>query len=128
MAYYLGNYHSDTGRVFYRVPLGVWFVDVNRGITGVRSGSSPETDAEYLPDQWLSLPVLPPRAATCPPPEGMRFCLIWVGATRYLRAEIPWMPGTEAYQSFWQSLQAKNPTLTLGIEGERITQRMLKLA
>lgn len=129
MAFYLGDYRSDSGRIFYRVPIGVWFVDVNQGISGVRSASSPESDLVWLPDLWFTrLKPLPPRAATCPPPDSLRFALLWTGATRYLRIEIPWLPGTDDYQSFWQALAAKNPTLTLGIQGESISQRMLKLA
>jgi hypothetical protein len=130
MARYFGDYFSDIGRVFPRSALSVYFVNVTTGTRGERENTRFEEDADLLPAVYLTA-VSPQesKAAYCVPPQSMRYALLWTGPARYLHVDLPFLPSSGEFNSFFQSLKNSPPDglLTVGLEGEDIPRQWLSV-
>ena len=129
MANYSGRYLSDSGRFFDHVKLEVYWVDVTVGTRGNRTNTSLEEDSRYRPTIWFDRVSIPTnRQAFCSIPNRMRYALIWISDTRYLHADIPFLPGSNDYFGFFNDLAFKLKGIgkTIGLEGELINPSWLQ--
>lgn len=109
MAIYYGDYQSDSGKVFQRVKLSVYWVDSTVGIRGNRLSTTIEEDKTYLPQIWIDkiLPIEPKKAYCEVVGIRLRYALIWIDSNRYLYVELPFLPGSNDYYFFFTELAYK---------------------
>jgi hypothetical protein len=52
---------------------------------------------------------------------------LWTGSARYLHVDLPFLPSSGEFNSFFQSLKTAPPTglLTVGLEGEAVPREWL---
>jgi hypothetical protein len=131
MAVYLGEYTTDSDKVFKFVPLTVGFVEVTTGeIRGQFSQSNPADDARYIPPVWFNnVQAKGRRQNACSLPHTPRFALLWVTNTLYLRVPVPFRPGTGQYDEFFTSLAFAEPKqlVSVGQLGEQVSSNWLKV-
>jgi hypothetical protein len=131
MAIYYGDYQSDSGKVFQRVKLSVYWVDSTVAIRGNRLSTTIEDDKTYLPQIWIDkiFPIEPKKAYCDVVGIRLRYALIWIDSNRYLYVELPFLPGSNDYYFFFTELayKLKGSYKTLALEGESIEPAWLRI-
>lgn len=126
MASYYGNYQSELGRIFERIKLSVYFVDVTVVTRGTRDFTSTEEDKKYIPTMFFDkVTLIEGRGAYCTLPYRLRYALLWLNKDKYLKVELPFLPGSNEYLEFLT--EAKKKVETVGVHGELIDDTQLRL-
>lgn len=126
MASYYGNYQSELGRTFERIKLSVYFVEVTVVTRGTRAFTSTDEDRKYIPAIFFDqVTLIEGRGAFCELPYRLRYALLWLNKDKYLKVELPFLPGSNEYLEFLR--EAKKKVDTVGVHGELINNANLRL-
>ena len=126
MASYYGNYQSELGRTFERIKLSVYFVEVTVVTRVTRAFTSTDEDRKYIPAIFFDqVTLIEGRGAFCELPYRLRYALLWLNKDKYLKVELPFLPGSNEYLEFLR--EAKKKVDTVGVHGELINNANLRL-
>lgn len=120
---YLGVYTDDYGKkTYYRLEV---FLVAN----GTRQETDRSLDNDYLPDVYKASVLLSDGTVpSCPKNTTPRYAKLYINSTDYLHVDLPFPPSSSEYNQFFISASFNPLIISVGLQGERITNHFLKYA
>jgi hypothetical protein len=128
MAIYKGNYVSDFDRITYLTSLKVALIDTS-GNSPITNNTTYEFDLDYLPLIYAQNTARITRNDKfCQPNLTKRYAKLFLSATQYLKVDLPTSGNKSEFNLFFEQVAANPRIISIGLEGEKVNDRFVRLA